>query len=81
MLELRDIITLKDNKYMVISKVKMDDKLYFYLVNTNKNDDLKFCFLEDDYLVEVTDKDLIVKLIPMFADQAMTELNNYMKMS
>lgn len=79
MLEVRDIITLKDSKYMVISKVDLDNIYYFYIANVEKNDDFKFCYLENDYLVEINDKELLQKLIPMFTDQAMMELNNYMK--
>lgn len=80
MIDVRDIITLKDDKYMVISKVELEGKLYFYIANIEKNEDFKFCYLEDDYyLVEINDSNLVQKLIPMFTDQAMMELNNYMK--
>ncbi len=79
MLEVRDIVTLKDSKYMVISKVELDNKFYFYIANVEKNDDFKFCYLEEDYLIEINNKELIKRLIPMFTDQAMMELNNYMK--
>ena len=72
---------LKDNKYMVISKVELEGKLYFYIANIEKNEDFKFCYLEDDYLVEINDSNLVQKLIPMFTDQAMNELNNYIKMA
>ncbi len=81
MIDVRDIITLKDNKYMVISKVELEGKLYFYIANIEKNEDFKFCYLEDDYLVEINDSNLVQKLIPMFTDQAMNELNNYIKMA
>ena len=81
MIDVRDIITLKDNKYMVISKVELEGKLYFYIANVEKNEDFKFCYLEDDYLVEINDSNLVQKLIPMFTDQAMNELNNYIKMA
>lgn len=79
MLEVRDIVTLKDNKYMVISKVDLEGKFYFYIANIEKNEDFKFCYLDDDYLVEINNQALIQKLIPMFTDQAMAELNNYIK--
>ena len=81
MIDVRDIITLKDNKYMVISKDELEGKLYFYIANIEKNEDFKFCYLEDDYLVEINDSNLVQKLIPMFTDQAMNELNNYIKMA
>lgn len=81
MIDVRDIITLKDDKYMVISKVELEGKLYFYIANIEKNEDFKFCYLEDDYLVEINDSNLVQKLIPMFTDQAMNELNNYIKMA
>lgn len=81
MIDVRDIITLKDDKYMVISKVELEGKLYFYIANVEKNEDFKFCYLEDDYLVEINDSNLVQKLIPMFTDQAMNELNNYIKMA
>lgn len=79
MLNLRDIIKINNDDFIVISKVTLDNKDYFYLANTNKNNEFKYCTVNDDYLVEINDSNLLQKLIPMFTDQAMMELNNYMK--
>ena len=81
MLNLRDIIKINNDNFIVIGKVNYEDKDYFYLANTNKNNEFKYCAVNDDYLVEINDSNLIQKLIPLFTDQAMNELNNYMKMA
>ena len=79
MLNLRDIIKIKNDDFIVIGKINFENQDYFYLANTNKNNEFKYCTLNDEYLVEINDSNLIQKLIPMFTDQAMMELNNYMK--
>ena len=81
MLNLRDIIKIKNDDFIVISKIDYENQEYFYLANTNKNNEFKYCTLKDEYLVEVNDSSLLQKLIPLFTDQAMMELNNYMKMA
>lgn len=81
MLNLRDIIKIKDDDFIVIGKINYEDKEYYYLANTNKNDEFKYCTLDDEYLIELNDINLIQKLIPLFTDQAMMELNNYMKIT
>ncbi len=81
MLNLRDIIKIKDDDFIVIGKINYEDKEYYYLANTNKNDEFKYCTLDDEYLIELNDTNLIQKLIPLFTDQAMMELNNYMKIT
>ena len=81
MLNLRDIIKINNDNFIVSGKVNYEDKDYFYLANTNKNNEFKYCTVNDEYLVEINDSNLIQKLIPLFTDQAMNELNNYMKMA
>ena len=79
MLNIRDLITIKDGKYMVISKVELEGVIYYYLANTLKNDDFMFCSVDGDELVQILNDDLIKKLIPLFGEQAIKELNEYMK--
>ncbi len=70
-IDIRDLITLSDgNKYIVISKVYYDNNDYLYLVDVNENNNLKYCYIEDDSIVEITDEELNKKLLPLFFERA-----------
>ena len=63
----KDVITLEDNdEYVVVAQVDFENKLYSYIVDINNNDKFKFCYIEDDVLVEVNDGSLIKKILPLF---------------
>lgn len=65
-IDTKDIITLDDdNKYVVVSKINYENKNYYYLVNSNNNN-LKFCYEDNEELVEITDKELTTRLLPLF---------------
>lgn len=71
MIDIRDILTLNDNnEYVVVSKISYEDKIYYYLVDKNDNVNLKFCYENGDNLVELNDKVLVTKLLPLFLDAA-----------
>ena len=53
-MNLRDIITLNDNnQYIVVGKIDYEAKTYYYLVDINKNENLKYCYQDNDELVEL----------------------------
>lgn len=80
MINLRNIITLSDNnEYIVVGKVDYEDKTYYYLVDINKNENIKYCYQTNEGLVELNDTDIIQKLIPLFGKQALEEINSYIK--
>ncbi len=69
MINITDVLTLDDNnKYVVVSKVNYENKNYYYLVDINNKENLLFCYEENDQLVELNNKDLLRKLVPLFAD-------------
>lgn len=71
MIDIRDILALDDNnEYVVVSKISYEDKIYYYLVDKNKNENIKFCYEKEDNLVELNDKVLVTKLLPLFLDAA-----------
>ena len=71
MIDIRDILTLDDNnEYVVVSKILYEGKIYYYLVDKNKNENIKFCYEKEDNLVELNDKVLVTKLLPLFLDAA-----------
>jgi len=71
MIDIRDILALDDNnEYVVVSKITYEDKIYYYLVDKNKNENIKFCYEKEDNLVELNDKVLVTKLLPLFLDAA-----------
>lgn len=66
-IDIKDVLTLDDkNDYVVISKTIYENKTYYYLVDNNNNSNLKFCYEENDSLVELEDKELTTKLLPLF---------------
>ena len=68
MLDLKDIVTLDDdNKYAVVGKANLDNKMYYYLLDINDVSKYKFGYVEDNALIVVYDKATIKKLVPLFA--------------
>lgn len=76
-IDIKDLLTLNDgNKYIVCSKTKLDNKTYYYLVDINDNKNLKFCLEDNGDLIELEDKALIQKLLPMFTDEVKDIINS-----
>ena len=72
-IDIKDIITLSDdNEYVVASKINYQDSIYYYLIDKDNNKNLKFCVekLENQSLIEVEDKNLIQKLLPLFLESS-----------
>lgn len=68
-LNVNDLITLDDNnEYVIVAKNKYESKMYFYIVDIKDNSNLKFCYLDNDELVEVNDSELIKKLLSIFKE-------------
>lgn len=66
-MEIKDIITLDDhNNYIIASKINYNGNNYYYLVDMNKIENIMFCYEDKDELVELNDKDLTTKLLPLF---------------
>ena len=75
-INIKDTLTLDDNnEYVVISKIKYYNKNYYYLLDKNNNDNLKFCYEDNDELVEIDDRDLVAKLLPLFVEVAQKEID------
>lgn len=77
--EYQDIITLSDeNKYVVASKVNLNNSRYVYLVDINNNKNLKFVEIEQDgFFSELDsdiDKELIKQLIPLFYNNSIKDI-------
>lgn len=70
-LKIKDLVTLDDNKqYVVVSKTDLEHKKYYYLVDMNNNENVLFCYEDDDNLVQLDDENLIIKLLPLFLKEA-----------
>lgn len=62
-MNIKDMLTLSDgNKYVIASKVDYDYKIYLCLVDINNNDNVKFCYLDNDEVVLVKKEDLTESL-------------------
>lgn len=67
MIDVKDVLTLEDDKkYVVVSKIDYENKVYFYLVGVEEITDVKFGYLDNDEFVEINDKELVTKLLPYF---------------
>ena len=76
-INIKDTLTLDDNnEYVVVSKISVDDKNYFYLIDKNDNSNVKFCYQDNDELVELNDKELVTRLLPLFVENAKEELED-----
>lgn len=70
-INIKDTLTLDDeNEYVVISKVYYNNKNYYYLLDKNNYSNTLFCYEENDELVEINDKELTTKLLPLFVEVA-----------
>ena len=75
-INIKDTLLLNDNnEYVVISKINYDNKNYYYLINKNNNSNVKFCYEDNEELVEMNDKELTTKLLPLFVEAAQKEIN------
>ena len=75
-MEIKDIITLNNNKYVITSKIKYKEINYYYLTNINNPEELMFCYEDNDDLVEITDKKITTKLLPLFFKASKEFFNN-----
>lgn len=76
-IEKKDIITLSDNNdYVVISKINYEENYYYYIVDINNVENLKFVKESNDELLELNDKNLLTTLIPLFAKDAINVKEN-----
>ena len=76
-INIKDTLTLSDKReYIVVSKIRYEDKTYYYLVEKNELKDVLFCYEEADELVELNDKELTTKLLPVFLEAAKDEAGN-----
>lgn len=75
-INIKDTLTLNDNnEYIVVSKVNYDNKTYYYLLDKNDIVNMKFCYEDNGELVELEDKELSTKLLPLFLETAQKEVN------
>ena len=76
-MKIKDVITLDDNnKYVITSKVNYKEINYYYLTNINNPDELLFCYEDNNDLVEITDKNITTKLLPLFFKASEDYFNN-----
>lgn len=74
-IDIKDVITLDDNqKYVVVSKVFYENKNYYYIIGKDNFKNIKFLYEDDNELVEINNKDLLNKLLPLFYEKVKDEL-------
>lgn len=81
-IDINDRVTLSnDKRYIVISKINYEDKIYYFLNGFDDKTDIKIC-LEDvsnSSLVVVKDRDLIDRLFPLFLKKSEEVVSQMMK--
>lgn len=77
---IKDILVLDDNnEYVVVSMINYDNINYYYLIDMNEPENLMICYKDSEDLVEVRDKELINKLLPLFLEISNDIVNELMK--
>ncbi len=67
MLNIGDTVELEEQKeYVIVSKSTYDNKLYYYMIDINDSENIKFCYEDSGDLVETKDSDKIKKMLPLF---------------
>ena len=75
MINIKDSLILDDdNEYVVVSKVNYNKKEYYYILDKYNNSNYKFCYLDNDELVEVQDDNLIKTLLPLLLNSVQDEI-------
>jgi len=74
-IEIKDILKLADNQtYVVCSKTEYQGITYFYLIDIENNENIKFVEEKQNadktVVIEVEDKDLLQNLLPLFYENA-----------
>ena len=71
-MNLLNLVTLSDkNKYIVVSKADYNKKIYVCLVDIKNNQNIKYCYLENDEIVEINKEDLDQTLLLKLARSSM----------
>ena len=69
-IDIKDTLTLSDgNRYIVVSKSSFQNNVYYYLIDRDNIENIKFCRKSKDELsfIEIDNKELIQQLLPLFA--------------
>ena len=72
-IEIKDTITLSDdNHYVVVGKIIQDGNTYYYLIDEDNNENVKFCVekSENNSFIEIENVNLIQQLLPLFLQSA-----------
>ena len=89
-MDIKDLVTLSDDKeYIVVSKVVYESKTYYYLLENIDYSNVKFLVENGEELKSVKDKELILKLLPLFiqatnetiTEEEMEIINQYVEES
>ena len=79
MINIKDSLILDDdNEYVVVSKIKYDNKEFYYILDKFNNDNFKICYQDNDELIEIGDEILIKKLLPLFFEIVKKEVIDVM---
>ena len=73
-IKIQDIVTFdNDERFVVVSKATYENNVYYYLINENNFEDIKFCVEVpgENALDEVLDADMLENaLFPLFVESS-----------
>jgi len=76
--DIKDIITLSDkHSYVVASKTSYQGSTYYYLVDKDSFENIKFCVenTKNSSLIEIDDPHLIQTLLPLFLQESSSAIS------
>lgn len=78
-IDIKDRISLDDNNtYVVSGKTTYQNLIYYYLIDFNNIENVKFCYenLENNSMIEVEDEELVARLLPLFFESIPEDVKN-----
>lgn len=77
MINVKDSLVLDDdNEFVVVGKATYNNIEYYYILDKYNNSNYKFCYLDNEELVEIEDEELTKILLPLLLDSAKEEIEN-----
>ncbi len=76
-IDVLDTLLLSDNKeYVVTGKINYNSIDYYYLIEKEEKQEVKFCYQRENKMVEVDDENLIRNLIALFCEDLKNKIEN-----
>ena len=76
MIEIGDYLTLSDGiKYVVISRVNYNNKVYYALMDMNNKTNISYCYSDENAMVFINNNDVSEELLKLFYIESKKEID------